>query len=122
MYRLASRGRGMNISEIDGIRVLDIDSTGPEIGSERSAVDLIGDTYGQDIHLIAIPLARLSPDFLNLRTSMAGHFLQKFINYGYRVAIVGDISAATLASRAGVTSSPSPTAVAASSSPVATRR
>lgn len=90
----------MNISEIDGTRLLEIDATGPEIGSERSAVDLIGDTYGQDIDLIAIPLARLSPDFLNLKTGIAGHFLQKFINYGYRVAIIGDISAATLASQA----------------------
>ena len=93
-------GRGMNVSEIDGVRVLEIDSAGPEIGSERSAVDLIGDTYGQDIDLIAVPLSRLSPDFLNLRTGMAGHFLQKFINYGYRIAIIGDISSATLASQA----------------------
>ncbi len=90
----------MNISDIDGTRVLEIDATGAEIGSERSAVDLIGDTYGQDIDLIAIPLSRLSPDFLDLKTGVAGHFLQKFINYSYRVAIIGDISGATLASQA----------------------
>ena len=38
--------------------------------------------------------ARLSPDFLRLSTGLAGDVLQKFVNYGLRVAIVGDVSAA----------------------------
>jgi hypothetical protein len=93
-------GTSVNIWEAEDVRVLEVDAEGPEIGSERSAVDLIGDTYGQEIDIIAIPAARLSPDFLTLRTGIAGAFLQKFMTYGYRVAIVGDISAATLASQA----------------------
>ncbi len=90
----------MTISEILGVRVLQINGAGSELGTEQSALDIIGEAYGQDIDLIAIPLERLSPDFLNLRTAMAGHFLQKFINYSYRIAIIGDVSAATLASQA----------------------
>jgi hypothetical protein len=90
----------MNIWEIEDTRVLEVDGAGAELGSQRSAIDLIGETYGQEIDLIAIPAGRLSADFLALSTRMAGDFLQKFINYGYRVAIVGDISAATLASQA----------------------
>ena len=47
---------------------------------------------------MAIPAARLSPDFLRLSTGLAGEVLQKFVNYGLRVAIVGDVSAAAAAS------------------------
>lgn len=97
---VAPWGHEMNIWQAEDTRVLEIDGVGPEIGSERSAIDLIGETYGQEIDVIAIPTSRLSPDFLTLRTGIAGGFLQKFMNYGYRVAIIGDISAATLASQA----------------------
>jgi hypothetical protein len=88
----------MRVVEISGVRVLEVPAEGPPLGSERDAGDLIGETWGQDIGLIAVPAARLHPDFLKLRTGMAGGFLQKLQNYGYRFAVVGDISAAVAAS------------------------
>ena len=65
---------------------------GPAIVGERDAIDLIGETYGTGAAWIAIPVGRLSGDFLRLRTGMAGAFLQKLVNYQLRVAIVGDLS------------------------------
>ncbi|HQZ12710.1 MAG TPA: DUF4180 domain-containing protein [Devosia sp.] len=90
----------MKIVTIGDLRVLAVGASGTELGSERSAIDLIGETYGQEIDVIAIPLERLTPMFLSLKTGVAGHFLQKFINYGFRVAIIGEIPADALASKA----------------------
>src|SRR5688572_26372435 len=73
-------------------KVFVVSSEGPSLASEQAALDLIGATYGQEIDVIAVPAARLGDDFFKLRTGIAGAFTQKFMNYGYRVAIVGDIS------------------------------
>jgi hypothetical protein len=90
----------MNTETINGLRILEVPSEGPLLGAERDALDLIGATYGQEVDLIAIPVSRLDRDFLKLRSGMAGAFLQKLQNYGYRCAIVGDISTAVAASTA----------------------
>jgi len=82
----------MQLLEIKGHRILEVDATGPQIGIESDAIDLIGEAYEQSADLIALPLSRLHPDFLELRTGMAGAFLQKMQTYRYRVALVGDIS------------------------------
>jgi hypothetical protein len=63
---------------------------GKKLRSERDAVDLMCEAQGSD--LILIPAERLDDDFFRLRTGVAGAFLQKFVTYGRRVAILGDIS------------------------------
>jgi hypothetical protein len=65
---------------------------GPKLGADRDAVNLIGDALGRGAGMIVIPAERLAPDFFRLRTGVAGAFLQKFVTYDRRVAIVGDIS------------------------------
>ena len=47
-----------------------------------------------------VPVERLPPAFLDLKTRLAGEVLQKFVNYGLKVALVGDISAAVARSEA----------------------
>jgi Domain of unknown function (DUF4180) len=81
------------VVEIGGVRVLRIAAEGPSLGSEAGALDIIGATYGQDVEMIAVPVARLGDDFFRLRNGSAGAFIQKFSNYRHRLAIVGDISA-----------------------------
>ena len=39
-----------------------------------------------------MPVARLDPAFFDLRSGVAGDIVQKFVNYGLRLAVVGDIS------------------------------
>jgi hypothetical protein len=53
---------------------------------------LIAEALSSDARLVAIPAERLSSDFFQLSTRKAGHFIQKFVNYRLRVAILGDIS------------------------------
>jgi hypothetical protein len=59
---------------------------------------LIGDLFGAGAKVVAIPLARLGPDFLRLSSGVAGAVLQKLVNYRFQVAILGDVSAAATAS------------------------
>ena len=66
---------------------------GPPIGDEQAAVDLIGSLWGQDVAWIAVPVARLTEDFFRLRTRVAGAVVQKIVQYGFGLAVVGDISA-----------------------------
>lgn len=73
---------------------------GPMLASEADAVDLIGSLWGIEAERIALPIARLSPGFLTLRTGLAGAVIQKFVTYRLRLAILGDISIEVAASPA----------------------
>lgn len=73
--------------------VYTLSADGKQIASEADVLDVIGVLYGTGHDTVAIPVARLSPDFFRLGTGLAGAALQKFTNYQLRVAIVGDISA-----------------------------
>lgn len=71
------------------------------LASERDATDLIGDSYSAGgAKMIALPAERLGEPFFTLKTRIAGLMLQKFMNYGFRVAVVGDIAAFVEASDA----------------------
>lgn len=72
---------------------------GPAIAGEQDALDAMGACYGLDVDLLVLPVDRLAQDFFRLRTGLAGAVLQKFQNYGMRVAVLGGIDAWTSASQ-----------------------
>jgi hypothetical protein len=78
--------------QIEAIRVLECAPEGAVLRTGRDATDLIGAARGEKAAMVAIPVARLDPDFFRLKTGVAGEFVQKFVTYGVRLAIVGDIS------------------------------
>lgn len=78
--------------ELGGIRVLECASDGPRPRTDRDAAELLNAAWDHRATLIVIPVARLGPDFFQLKTRIAGEVLQKFVSYRVRVAIVGDIS------------------------------
>ncbi len=84
---------------IHGVTIEWLDAAGPKLGSLQSGLDLIGDSFGQEVALFAIPVARLEPDFLRLSSGLAGEFIEKLQQYGVRLAIVGDISAPVASSK-----------------------
>lgn len=55
--------------------------------------DLVGDALGYQAEWIAVPVQRLSPEFFELRSGMAGQWLQMLVNYRVRFAVLGDVSA-----------------------------
>jgi len=86
--------------EIGGTRVLLFDRSGPLLASPGDSNDFIGEAWSTSAELLAIPVERLGPDVLNLRTRVGGEIFQKFANYRLRCAIIGDISAAIEGSNA----------------------
>jgi hypothetical protein len=86
------------VRELAGERVFVCDGDGPCLADYRALTDLIGELYGARPAWVAIPLARLGPDFLKLSSGVAGEVLQKLVNYRNRVAVVGDVAEAAAAS------------------------
>ena len=70
------------------------------IATPQDALDYFGDAMGEGARLLVVPVAKLDPEFFRLRSGLAGEVLQKAVNYGIRLAIVGDISAYVAASDA----------------------
>lgn len=69
--------------------------TGPEklITDAQSALDvLMSAKYEAGTKNIVIDKKLVAEDFFILSTGLAGEILQKFINYGGRIAIYGDYS------------------------------
>jgi hypothetical protein len=66
---------------------------GPVLGTAEAA-QLIGDVLGAGADTVVVPLARLHPEFLRLRTRIAGEFAQKFVNYRLRMVVLGDLEPA----------------------------
>lgn len=77
--------------ELKGVRLFAVQEQGPELRTDRDAVDMISAASEHRATLILIPVRRLGDDFFDLRTHIAGQIVQKFAMYGARVAILGDI-------------------------------
>lgn len=90
----------MSVQTINGTRLYFVAAEGPALSSEQDALDLLGEIYGTEADMIVVPAGRFAPGFFDLSTKMAGHFFQKLQNYQMRLAILGDISAHTAASKA----------------------
>ena len=58
----------------------------------QSALDFAVNAGAQ---LIIVNKAAIAEDFFKLSTGIAGEVVQKFVNYGYSLAIVGDFSGYT---------------------------
>jgi hypothetical protein len=61
-------------------------------GDEAAALDLVGQAFGEEAEVVAVPVERLSPDFFRLATGVAGAIVQKFVNYRLRLVVVGDVA------------------------------
>lgn len=86
------------VRKIAGRPVYVCSDDGPCLAEDRELSGLIGDLFSAGAVFVAIPVARLGPDFLRLATGVAGHVLQKLVNYRFQVAVLGDVSAAAAGS------------------------
>lgn len=87
------------ISQIAGHPVFVCGARGPVLTELAVLSDLIGEVFSTQAAMVVLPLSRLGPDFLDLSSGVAGALLQKFINYRFRVVIVGDTKAAEARSK-----------------------
>ena len=88
------------LREAHGLRVLDYRDDGFRITAERDVNTIIGDAYSHRADVVVFPAAHLAPEFFQLRSGLAGAVAQKFVNYGARVVILGDVSAHIAESKA----------------------
>jgi len=82
----------MNIVTKGGLSIAVIDRT-QKISSTQDILDLMADTWSQEQCAgMIIDHDSLDRRFFDLKTGFAGEILQKFSNYNFKMAIVGDFS------------------------------
>ncbi len=64
------------------------------ISNVQSALDLMATiSYEYGCNAMIINKEAIVEDFFDLRTRLAGEIVQKYVNYGMKLAIIGDFSA-----------------------------
>ena len=58
----------------------------------QDVLDYVGNAYYQGAEGVILHEENLGPDFFRLETGLAGELLQKFAQYGVKLAIVGDFA------------------------------
>lgn len=80
------------IHEKNGVKIAELSDGDFKVNSVSDALDLMGNISTKGINRIIVQEKKLSGDFFDLKTKIAGEILQKFSTYGVRLAIVGDFS------------------------------
>ncbi|PST84318.1 DUF4180 domain-containing protein [Pedobacter yulinensis] len=73
-------------------RIAEIISDEVLITNADDALQLLADLYYQDFVKVVIREQNLAPGFFDLKNGMAGDILQKFSNYRFSLAVIGDFS------------------------------
>ncbi|MCE5236626.1 MAG: DUF4180 domain-containing protein [Clostridiaceae bacterium] len=82
------------IVEKGGLKAAFAQGETPFLSDVQSALDLIAAaSYEADAQRVALKKEDVNPDFFRLGTGLAGEILQKFTNYGMKVAFYGDFEA-----------------------------
>ncbi|MCD6065267.1 MAG: alpha/beta hydrolase [Bacteroidetes bacterium] len=80
----------IQLKEINGITIAELQGEGILINDEQDALDLIANSGYQGSEKIIVWEKNLSPAFFDLKTGIAGGILQKFSNYRAYLVIIGD--------------------------------
>lgn len=78
--------------DLHGVRILECATEGPQLRTDRDAVDLVGVAMSNNAWFLVIPTERLADDFFQLKTRVAGEMIHRITLYKMRVAIIGEIS------------------------------
>lgn len=82
----------INIIKIGEENVAELVSDKIEVSKTQDALDLIGNCFGLKANKAIIYEKNIIPEFFDLKTGIAGEILQKFVNYYFKIAIIGDYS------------------------------
>lgn len=79
--------------QVNGANVAIVQSSTICIADVQSAIDfMMTIRYETDCDCIVLNKEAITEDFFVLSTRVAGEILQKFVNYQFKLAIVGDFS------------------------------
>lgn len=85
----------ITINHVNQIPIAEVKSDQIIINEIQDAVNLIGNCTYQGSTKIILEKEKITPDFFDLKTKLAGEVLQKFSTYNMQLAIVGDFSSYT---------------------------
>jgi len=88
------------VERIEGAPVLVAGADGPAVRDGQGVLDLLGAAYFDPPQWMAVPAGRLTDEFFDLSTGVAGDIVQKCVNYRVGLVVLGDISRFTAASTA----------------------
>jgi hypothetical protein len=77
---------------INNITIAELTDNNFIINEVQDALDLMADLSYQECSRMIIHEKNLKKDFFDLSTRFAGEILQKFSNYSFKLAIIGDFS------------------------------
>lgn len=80
--------------------VLHVPADGAPIAGPQDALDLIGEAWGSAATTIVVPVERFDAAFFDLKSGLLGEITQKFVNYGIRLVVLGNIGENVAASSA----------------------
>lgn len=81
-----------------GMSVLVVDADDAVL-TARGVNDVLSAAFEGGAHTVAVAVDRLDPAFFELRSGVAGEIVQKFVNYGMRLVVVGALPEEALESR-----------------------
>jgi hypothetical protein len=81
-----------NLITINGENIIELIPDDIEIKGAQDAVDLMAKCFVSGARKLIIHEKSIDPSFFDLKTRVAGEILQKFVNYNFKVAIIGDYS------------------------------
>ncbi|WP_151733854.1 DUF4180 domain-containing protein ['Paenibacillus yunnanensis' Narsing Rao et al. 2020] len=83
----------ITIDQQGSSKVAVVDSAGIVLHDVQDALDLMATVrHVYDCDKMLVRQTSLTEDFFELRTRLAGEILQKYTNYHFKLAIVGDFS------------------------------
>lgn len=82
----------IQIRQINGVTLAEVIADNVIIQETQDALDLMADCGYRGSKNIILKENHIVTDFFDLKTGIAGDILQKFSNYGVKLAIVGDYS------------------------------
>ncbi len=88
MKREETAKMNYTVSQKNDKKYLTIISAETPINSEQDALDIISICFEKETNLLLLHGEVLTDDFFKLRTGLAGAFMQKFVNYRIRVAVL----------------------------------
>lgn len=84
-----------DIFESDGVRIAEVRAGDLVIRTIQDSIDLMANADYQGARSVIIHSEQLCDEYFDLRSGLAGEILQKYANYRFKLAIVGDFSTYT---------------------------
>ena len=82
----------INLINVNGIQIAEINSNNIELKNTQDVLDLMANCRYQGANKLILREKNIIESFFDLKSGIAGEFLQKFSTYRCQLAIIGDFT------------------------------